>query len=193
MAQRTLPSRLLACVAPALVVAVVAAAAAAQQRGDGRGLATFGDRGLTTFGDRFSESFGTRPLESIGPIPLSSMGGLDTSRRGRKVERDGNDGPRRRPFPMRQRRLVIDIREDERASAGRATGAQSVATLRGAVVMSCDPASRFVLPALPLPPLLLDHARAEQELLASLREEADVARARGDVAAADLLQAADRR
>jgi len=199
MAQRSLPSRLLALVAPALVAASFAVAsfavagASAQQSGDGRGLARYGDRGLTTFGDRFTESFGTRPLSSIGPIPLASMGGLDTLRRSRNFAPRNGDTTRRRPFAMKERRLVIDIREDARAAARRSPRGRSVATLRGALVASTDPADRFELPALPLPPLFLDHRRAEQELSESLRAEADVARARGDLAAAELLQAADRR
>ena len=60
-------------------------------------------------------------------------------------------------------------------------------------MVSHDSAGRVEHPLLPLPPLLLDHRRAEQELFAALRDEAAMARARGDLSAADLLQAADRR
>ncbi len=162
-------------------------------RGDGRGLATFGDRGLTTFGDRLGESFGRRPLESFGNIPLESMGGLERpplggGRPDRGLD-PGADRSSRRPFARRPHRFDVD---DGAGRGGGAARSRSVATLRGSISAAPEETTRFVLPPLQLPPLTLDLAPAEAELVATLRSEATQLAARGDAATAAWLVAATR-
>ncbi|MSR46906.1 MAG: hypothetical protein EXS13_07570 [Planctomycetes bacterium] len=174
------------CVGAACVVAAMLSSAVSARQvaghtnsGDGRGLATFGDRGL--------ESFGTRPLESIGPIPLTPMGGTvegsPTKGFGRDSKRDSSNTDRPR-LQRRTRRPWLDLDFGRFSGSQNSARSSSIATLHGAVVESVESAPRFVLPALLLPPLVLDHAAAQAELASALSAEADRARARGDLAAA---------
>ncbi|MBL8840474.1 MAG: hypothetical protein JNL90_02975 [Planctomycetes bacterium] len=184
---------LLLAVAPAGSMAHAVAAtqgrgAGGAVRGDGRGLATFGDRGLVTFGDRFGEGYGDRPLESFGDIPLESMGGLERvertgSRAGKSSgARERRSGALGRSFRSRPRCIEVD-------GAPRSRRSHSVATLRGVVSTAALDVPRFALPPVELPLLTLDVAPAETELATALRAEAEAAAARGDAAGASWLRA----
>ncbi len=150
-------------------------------------------RGLATFGDRLSESFGTRPLESLGPIPLGSVGGLDEAMKGRRSgapkssadgtspstrRRMGRDG-RELPLHRSRRRFEFDCERPHATARPR-----SVATLNGTVVAAVEEPQRFLLPALPLPPLVLSGDGAREELAAALAAESQRLAAIGDHAAA---------
>lgn len=157
-------------------------------RGDGRGLAPFGDRGLVTFGDRFGEGYGDRPLESFGDIPLESMGGLE------RVERTGSragksSGARERRSSALGRSFRSRPRCIEIEGTPRTRHLRSVATLRGVVSAGSLDVPRFALPPVALPPLTLDVAPAEAELAKALRAEAESVAARGDAAGAACLLA----
>lgn len=92
--------------------------------------------------------------------------------------RSGRDG---REVPLRRSRRRFDF-EGEPPRAGART--RSVATLHGTVVAAAEQPTRFLLPALALPPLVLSVDPARAELAAALDAESRRLAAIGDHAAA---------
>jgi hypothetical protein len=157
-------------------------------RGDGRGMATFGDRNLTSFGDRFNESFADRGLTSFSDIPLAPMGGLELpspSDRARAATHDSAK-PRRlaNHHPPRSRRMNVV------PSAPTPSHSTSIASIRGIPLHAMpEETSVVMLPPVRLPVLVLDHRPALDRLEAALQAERKRARERGDLDAVRALGA----
>jgi len=145
--------------------------------GDGRGLATFGDRALTSFGRRFDTSFATRPLTSFGDAPLVPMGGLitggDAPGDGTRIEhhhhfshRNDSGGFDAQQWAGSEASQQLDRYDDDDAADG----------------------SWFLMPAVALPAVVLDHRPAAATLEATLAAAIRRARAAGDL---DLARSLD--
>ncbi len=156
-------------------------------RGDGRGLATFGDR--------FTEGFSQRGLVPFSDTPLAPMGGFEApgwSARAPSLT------PRDRPPPPprlhhRSRRFRFD-RDDRDDFARRSSAPHSVASIRGTLSASTLlDAAPVALPAVALPAIVFDHRPALADLAAALRDEADRVAARGDRSSAQQLRSAAER
>jgi hypothetical protein len=150
--------------------------------GDGRGLATFGDRGLTTFSDRGLASFGDRGLTSFSDIPLAPMGGLVPGEPAPAGARADSGSSRRR---SRRSIRVQGFSSGERGSRSFATLAPEGAATRAARAL-------VLLPAVAVPPLVLDHGAAAADIAARLELEVGRALAAGDQDVARTLSARPR-